>query len=168
MICWEQNKGGKNVLENKAIGRRWGLSAVAFCLFLSTRSPSRLENTHCSPRHSTPLTANLLIHLWHYVFDLCRLSRSLGSNDSNNRHASHHWFPADTVSPGPVEEAAFAGFLQLKFSAFHSGNETGAKGCHLLFWSCVWKVSQNFKWDHTVICTFSSISRGLTSLLLEV
>lgn len=38
----------------------WGLSAVALCLFISMRSPSRLGNTHWSPRRSALLTANLL------------------------------------------------------------------------------------------------------------
>lgn len=157
------------MLENKAIGRSWGLSVIASYLFLSTRSPSRLKNTRCSPRRSALPTANLLIHLWYYTFDLCRLSRWLVGKDWNDTHThttllilSRH------CNPNPVEEAALPGFLQLKFSAIRSWNETGAKGCHLLFWSCVWKVSQNFKWDHAAICVLSSISRGLTSLLLEV
>lgn len=76
-----------------------GARDVALCLFLSTRSPSRLENTHCSPCRSPLLAANLLIHLWHYTFDLCRLSRSLGSNDSNDRHTSRRRFSADTITP---------------------------------------------------------------------
>lgn len=31
------------------------------------------------------------------------------------------------------------------------------KGCRLLCWICVWKVTQHYKWDHTAICASTLI-----------
>lgn len=93
-----RTKVEKMCLETKPLVGAGGLSTIALCLFLSTQSPSRLENTHCSPRHLMLLTGNLLIHLRNYTFDLCRLSGSLSRNNSNDRHASRHWLSADAVT----------------------------------------------------------------------
>ena len=42
-----------------------------------------------------------------------------------------------------------------------SAAEMKLKGCRLLFWSCVSKVTQRCRWHHTVICASSLISTEL-------
>lgn len=95
-ICWEQNKGGKNV-ENKAISRSWGL-------FISTRSPSRLGNNHCSPRRSTLLTANLLKSIYGITHLTCAdcLGQPAAMIFQWQTYTSRHWFFSQHCNPARV------------------------------------------------------------------
>lgn len=80
-ISWEQDKGGKNALENKAVSRSRGLSSDIASLLLI--SACRLHQRGQTDAHPSPLQSPLLhsqsikIHLWplwHYILDLVRLA----------------------------------------------------------------------------------------------
>lgn len=80
-ISWEQDKGGKNALENKAVSEGRGLSSdIASRLLIST---CRLDQPGQTDARPSPLQSPLLhsqsikIHLWllwHYILDLDRLA----------------------------------------------------------------------------------------------
>lgn len=80
-ISWEQDKGGKNALENKAVSRSRGLSSdIASQLLISA---CRLHQRGQTDARPSPLQSPLLhsqsikIHLWplwHYILDLVRLA----------------------------------------------------------------------------------------------
>lgn len=149
-ISWEQNKDGKNVLENKAVSRSRGLSSdIALWLLISAwkAQPSWLENTHCSPLLLALLTANPLKSIYGLI-DITYLTaaRLFSQEVACNLQRTCIWHMQHITV-----------ILKLKFKAVHCWNKTH-KGCRLLFWSDVWKVTQHNKWHHTVTCASSLIS----------
>lgn len=131
-------------------------------------SPSWLENIQCSPLWSVLLTANLLGSIYGLI-DVTHLTSALSfhsvayifKGELYMTHSTHDWFidwpPATSV---PDIKYLPSVILKLKFKAVRCWNKTH-KGCRLLFWSHIWKVTQHNKWHHTVICASSIISTGL-------
>lgn len=108
---------------------------------------------------------SIKIHLWahwHYAFDLCGLSRSVACNDLNMTHATHHWFVDWHYNNSPEHQiSTFTGILKLKFKAVHCWNETRLKVAIFCCEAVFERITQHYKWDHTVIYAFSLISIGL-------
>lgn len=135
-ISWEQNKGGKNALKNKAVSRSWGLSSdIALWLLIAAWSTSWLENTHWSLLQSVLLTANPLKSIYglsDITYSTCAhcLVQLLGIN--------WRWHTGSEQSPS--SNICLHRVLEMKFN--------------------FWKVGQQYKLDHTG-CAFGLISRGL-------
>lgn len=161
-ISWEQNKDGKNVLENKAVSGSRGLSSdIALWLLISAwwAQPWWLENTHCSFVYTVLLTANplKLIYGLRGIFDFCIAFSERPEYDTYNTSLTY-WL---TTQPQCEHQMFFiTGILTLKFIAIWNDG--------LWFWSLIWNVTQHYKQQHTDDMRFQSYQYRAQSLMLEV
>lgn len=88
---------------------------------------------------------------------LCRLSQPIARNnlDMTHAHTTHHLSSSETLTKHQTS--------WMWYSRSSTVERKNLKGWRLLFWSCVWKVTQHYKRDHTEMFAFSLISGGLRS-----